>query len=286
MSTFPEAFRAFGEPEAGQPVVGEPAVGEPTFGQPASQATPAQPTPAQPAVAEFEFSNFEVVSNQAAAQELERSRVLGYSAGFAAGSADAAAKYERLEAELTQQVAAERAAAQEKLSTAMTALNAAIRAAAEREAPVVDLLGRSLLERALELAEHVVTLASGEPSADFAGASMGAAAAARRALEAAPRASQITLRVHPADAAELRSCLPAVAAQLVDTNCEVELISDDSLTRGSALAQYPGGFVDATLEAAFVRMRAALLERTALLERGATGAVDNDTVSNSTGAAA
>lgn len=170
----------------------------------------------------------------------------GYAAGYAAGwSQGAQAAAEKAEVALAAELErsrAERAAAEQRSQVAVAALAAAAAQLDAREAPVLADLTDAVARVALELATAVLGVEV------LTGA--GARAALQRALAAAPEGA-VAVHLHPADIVEVS----------VETSVpgRVQLVPDPTLRRGDALATYPGGSVDARLEDALERGRAALL---------------------------
>ncbi|WP_299036284.1 FliH/SctL family protein [uncultured Pseudokineococcus sp.] len=177
----------------------------------------------------------------------EGGRPAGYAAGYAAGWAQgAAAAAERAQAVLDAETARRAEEEARQRASAQLALTAVLRAAADleaRDAPALAQLTDALARTGLELATAVV------------GAEVrtgaGARAALLRALAPCPPTGRVSVHLHPADLVEVRRAGEVPAG--------VELVADPSLGRGDALAEHPGGSVDARLEQALERAADALL---------------------------
>lgn len=178
-----------------------------------------------------------------AARGADQARAAGHAAGYAAGLRGAAEETRQLRLRLQAEHDAALAAAREELRLAAAAVEAA---AAQLRASVV-LQARQLQDAAavaaLELAEAVLgrELEDGEASAQ---------AALLRALKATDTDPVHSVRLHPAD-------LALVDAEAAPAG--VRLVADASLNRGDAVAEYPDGYLDATLTGALARARQALL---------------------------
>lgn len=171
-------------------------------------------------------------------------RAQGYARGWAegrsAGEAQAAAEADRVAqlrelAETTRQ--REHAVAVQALESAAVELRARLaEACAAVEARVVD--------AALELAEAVVgreVVLATEPAGD----------AVRRVLSILPHdVRTFTLRLHPADAAELDTAVLEGYATVV--------VPDAGLARGDAVAETDAMVLDASVDAALARVREVL----------------------------
>lgn len=78
----------------------------------------------------------------------------------------------------------------------------------------------------------------------------------RSTLDWSVGAERLRVRLHPADRELVAS---ASVAQPLDANCEIEFLSDDSLTRGDCLVETPNGQTDARLEVVLQRISEELL---------------------------
>ncbi|MEJ5944056.1 FliH/SctL family protein [Pseudokineococcus basanitobsidens] len=174
-------------------------------------------------------------------------RAAGYAAGYAAGWATGAtAAAERAQAALEAELSRLRAERDRDHAQVRSALAALLGAAADleaREAPVVADCTDALARTGLDLAAAVV-------GAEVRGGA-GARAALLRALAPCPPTGALTVRLHPVDLVEVRS-----AGEVPE---RVTLVADPALGRGDAVAEHPGGSVDARLRTALDRARAALL---------------------------
>lgn len=174
-------------------------------------------------------------------------RPAGYAAGYAAGWAQgAAAAAERARSALDAEMARLGEDEARHRASAQLALAAVLRAAADlesRDAPALAELTDALARTGLELATAVV-------GAEVRGGA-GARAALLRALAPCPPTGRVTVHLHPADLVEVRRAGEVPAG--------VELVADPSLARGDAVAEHPGGSVDARLQQALERAADALL---------------------------
>jgi flagellar biosynthesis/type III secretory pathway protein FliH len=136
---------------------------------------------------------------------------------------------------------------EEGLATATETLAAAVRlrdrwlAGAERE----------LVELALVIARSVIAeAAERDPQL--------VVETARRALEAARRRRDVTLRASPQDVAALRAAEPRLAASLAIGH-GIVLLADPAVGRGGVVVETEAGTVDASLDAQLAGVRRALL---------------------------
>ncbi|AEE44813.1 FliH/SctL family protein [Cellulomonas fimi] len=177
-------------------------------------------------------------------------RAEGFAAGYAAGAREAArvAQEEAARARAAQE--ARRAAAQDALDRALAVLATAAAAAAARTVPVVHDVEARLHEAALDLATAVLGV-------ELADHGLGARAALARVLAHVDGTEPVTVRLHPADLAALPAAADAtgVAPTVPDG---VTLVADPTLAPGDAVADLPDGFLDARLDGAVARARAAL----------------------------
>lgn len=216
----------------------------------------------------FGSARLTVVEDDRVRETQERARVAGYAAGFAAGSRAAAGATQTLHARLESQARAAEAARLAEHAAALAVLSRASQAAAARVVPVLDDARGLLYTGALELSRAVVgvELADGERSAR---------AALVRALDVPHDVQVQTVRLHPADLAEVQAAEnarttaagPAAAAGAAAAETAspvlppldgVQLVADPSLSRGDAVSTFEGGFFDARIETAFTRALEAL----------------------------
>ena len=177
--------------------------------------------------------------------EHARARVRGYADGHAEGF-----RAGRADAEAAQQLAAAAQAEREAASTreaeaAVAALHTAARSLAARERELTSAAQEQVLRCAIELAELIIV-------GELSDAGSSAATAARRALEDADPAEIRTVRLHPDDLRTLQESGHDVAA--------FDLIPDDTLDRGDAVATLDHGHIDARIAGALDRARRALAE--------------------------
>ncbi|MEV4707746.1 FliH/SctL family protein [Actinoplanes sp. NPDC049316] len=176
-------------------------------------------------------------------------RTAGYAEGWAQGQRAAA-----MEAE----AAAERARAVEQahdqrraaaLAQAVNALGRAVTNLETQLMPTLHELQEAVLAHAFELAEAIVGRAMDDPEGR-------AAAALRRAMNAAPEQGDIVVSLHPDDFANLVG-----TATDADYNYEgrpVHLRPDPALRPGDAVAETGTTTVDASIAAAVARAKEAL----------------------------
>jgi flagellar assembly protein FliH len=179
----------------------------------------------------------------------QAARTTGYAEGWAQGQRAAA-----LEAE----AAAERARAVElahdqrraaALASAINALGRAVTNLETQMMPTLHELQEAVLAHAFELAEAIVGRAMDDPEGR-------AAAALRRAMNAAPEQGDILVSLHPDDFRNLVG-----TATDADYNYEgrpVHLRPEPALHPGDAVAETGTTTVDASIATAVARARAAL----------------------------
>lgn len=197
----------------------------------------------RPAVFPVVATSAQTVAHQdAKARGYTQGHSAGYAAGLQLASQETAAARARLDA-----VHAARMDALETVHAAeVAALQTAALALQARTLPVLADAEHALFRCAVDLAEALLgrELASGEASAR---------AALGRAYGQGAAEVPVSIRMNPADLAELggnRHGLPE----------SVALMGDPSLNRGDAEADYPHGLLDARLGTAVDRVRAVLLE--------------------------
>jgi flagellar assembly protein FliH len=158
----------------------------------------------------------------------------GYQAGFEEGRAAGLAAGL---AERDQIVAARRA----ELTQVLDGLDGAATALAERERQVTAELEAAATRLAFEIAEAVIgreVALAANPGID----------AVNRALALAPDAPEVTVRLHPDDAAGVEGW----------TGRAVTVVPDPAIERGGCLLDAGAARVDARISSALARVRAAL----------------------------
>jgi len=235
------------------------------------------PEGAAPAFARVSYPSVTLPGSDAAATRRShdaraeaRGHAAGYAAGLRAAELELAARRAVLEAEhsdLLHRLQAATVSAVEALATSARALDA-------RVAPVLDDAEEALVATAFELAEAVLgyelraseSVDDGSHGADATAtpdaavtpdldprAGRTARAAVARALAVTDPGDVVTVRLHPADLAQLDAATrDSVAADLA-------FVADASLARGDAEAERRVGQVDARLGTALDRARTALL---------------------------
>jgi flagellar assembly protein FliH len=179
----------------------------------------------------------------------QEARTTGYAEGWAQGQRAAA---------LAAEAAAERSRAVElahdqrraaALASAVNALGRAVTNLETQMMPTLHELQEAVLAHAFELAEAIVGRAMDDPEGR-------AAAALRRAMNAAPEQGDVVVSLHPDDFRNLVG-----TATDADYNYEgrpVHLRPDPALHPGDAVAETGTTTVDASIAAAVARARAAL----------------------------
>jgi flagellar assembly protein FliH len=174
----------------------------------------------------------------------DQARARGYAAGYAQGAREAerelAARRAQLDAELAG--AAERA--DTLLQHRIGAVESMLRALEARLEPVVESAQESLAVSAMELAEAILGV-------ELRDAGTSAKSIVSRVLSVVDATELTVVRVHPGE-------LPLLTG-LFGGHEAVQLVADDSLARGDAVAELPSGFVDARISTALDRARDALL---------------------------
>jgi flagellar assembly protein FliH len=179
----------------------------------------------------------------------QQARTTGYAEGWAQGQRAAAVQ---AEAAAERARAVEQAHDQRRAAALASAINALGRAVTNLETqlmPTLHELQEAVLAHAFELAEAIVGRAMDDPEGR-------AAAALRRAMNAAPEQGDIVVSLHPDDFRNLVG-----TATDADYNYEgrpVHLRPEPALHRGDAVAETGTTTVDATLDTAVARARAAL----------------------------
>jgi flagellar assembly protein FliH len=190
--------------------------------------------------AAFSSITFPALVSIGAEEEIERARVHGHAAGYAAGlraaAADAQTNAERARLERD----ALRADAATALRSALAALEAATTAVASSSELVLADADQALTAAAIELAESIIgrELSSDETSARVAVA---------RALTGVDPSMVVDVRLNPIDLAVLG------ASELASS--VVNLIADPGLDRGDAVVDVPSGRIDARISSALERAR-------------------------------
>lgn len=235
------------------------------------------PEGAAPAFARVSYPSVSLPGSDAAttrqahdARAEARGHAAGYAAGLRAAELELAARRAVLEAEhsdLLHRLQAATVSAVEALATSARALDA-------RVAPVLDDAEEALVATAFELAEAVLgyelraseSVDDGSHGADATAtpdatvtpdvdprAGRTARAAVARALAVTDPGDVVTVRLHPADLAQLD------AATRDSVAADIAFVADATLARGDAEAERRIGQVDARLGTALDRARTALL---------------------------
>ncbi len=175
-----------------------------------------------------------------------QSRVQGHAAGYASGLRAAAREAEARVKELNAETAAMLNERNAQIDSALAALETAARTLHNRAIPTIDQVQDVLVSSAIELAEAVL----GYELSDGPGS---ARAALARVFEHADPRTLLSVRMNPADIAELDA-----AGRQAGT----EIIADDAVARGDALGDFLDGYLDARIQTALARAKAVLLGET------------------------
>lgn len=168
----------------------------------------------------------------------------GYAAGYAEGLRRAAAV--QLSAERARESEHRRRLAEEKAVSrqAATALSRAAEQILAAALPLIEEVDEALVEAAIDLAEAVL-------QREVAGGHVTAADTLRRVLAAVPKEELVAVRLPPTAAAEA-----VTGAQTGLT--AVEMVADESLAPGDAVAVLRDGWLDARIAASLSRAKAVL----------------------------
>jgi len=180
----------------------------------------------------------------AAGRADDRAVVRGHAAGYAAGLRMAERDLAVRRAELEAEAAAVAEESRRRVESALAALDAAAARLDARVAPVLAEADRALAVAAFELATAILDR---EPVAT-------PAEALDRALALAGDWEPRRIRLHPADLVALGPAAPA----------GLELVADPVVAAGDAVVEFSDGELDARLDSALARARAALAEEVGL----------------------
>lgn len=194
------------------------------------------------------YSPLSLPQVQTAAQSRrdEQSAAKGHALGFAAGLRAAAAETAELRARVAREHDEALAEGRARVDAAVASLESAVRALRERAIPTLDSAEAAIIDAALGLAESIVGV-------ELAASDSAALAALARVTAHPDSGSAIGVRMHPDD----------IAAIPADVSAGIPLVGDRTLCRGDAVADFIDGFLDARIESAVTRMRAALREEDA-----------------------
>lgn len=200
----------------------------------------------------FARAQLPVVSDERTRDIRERARVSGYAEGWAQGSR-AAAQAARVAAERqAARIEQDLRAAQERLARAVEVLEHAARAAAARAEPVLEQARGTLLTQSVELAQALVGV-------ELSDGARSARSVITRALAVPDDVEVVTIRLNAADLAALDADLDSYGLAMPVPD-GVRLVADARLAPGDARSEYDGGFLDARIDAAAARARAALAD--------------------------
>jgi flagellar assembly protein FliH len=164
----------------------------------------------------------------------------GYASGLRAAEVETARRIAELEATHAELLRQEHA----RIDVAIEALDAAALALHNRIVPTVEQAQNVLAASAIDLAEAII----GNELQDGAGS---ARAALARALDNAGAQPIHAIRMNPVDVFQLDNANR--------TATMVEIIPDESIARGDAVADFSDGSLDARIRSALDRARAVLL---------------------------
>jgi flagellar assembly protein FliH len=177
------------------------------------------------------------------AQSRAHGHATGYASGLRAAEVETARQRAELEAASAENLRRERA----RIDVAIEALDAAALALHNRTVPTIEQSQNVLAASALELAEAIIgyELQDGQTSAR---------AALARALSHVGPQPILAIRMNPADAFQLDNANRTASM--------VDIIPDDAIARGDAVAEFSDGSLDARIQSALLRARSALLGET------------------------
>jgi flagellar assembly protein FliH len=194
-----------------------------------------------PAFARLTFPSLGVAEPS---EDLDRARIRGHAAGYAAGLRTAAAESAALELSMI----AEREQRDVETRTAVSSALSALRFATEQVAAIARPL---LAEADSALAAAAIDLAEAIIGRELDDTESSAKTAVRRAMSVVAVDDVLGVRLHPDD-------LAVISADSAETP-GLQLIADASLNRGDAVLEVPDGSVDARISTALARARAVLL---------------------------
>lgn len=178
--------------------------------------------------------------------EADRARTRGYADGYAEGRRIALEQAQVEQAEHALRMQEMQAAFAERAQAALDAVRSARSALDQRVADVSAVDADRIEHLAVELASAIVGAELSDPARS-------AGHALRRALDAMPLDRWTRVSFSSRDADTLRADAAATA-----TIGGVELVSSDAVDDGGSIVEIDDGAVDARIDAAFARVRAAL----------------------------
>jgi len=183
---------------------------------------------------------------QARKEAAEQGYADGKREGFEAGRLEGLEMMSQQQAEYAEKDARERVMRKERLSDLLVSVEHAIAAALDYQAPAVTELQEVVSGLSAEIAAALVGhhLAVGDCTARDA---------VMRALALVPRRAQVTLRLNPADLAEVN----AITADITQWTV-AQVIGDPDVARGDAVAIADNLEVEASLSDALARVKGAL----------------------------
>lgn len=176
-----------------------------------------------------------------------QTRIQGHAAGYASGLRAAAREAEARLIELNTETAAMLSERNAQLDAALAALESAARELHARAIPTIEQVQDVLVASAIDLAEAILGY-------ELNDAPVSAKAALARVIGHADPRMLLTVRMNSHDIAELDAAGREASS--------VEIVADDTIARGDAVGDFTDGYLDARIQTALARARAALLGET------------------------
>lgn len=186
-------------------------------------------------------------SGAAVRQERQRGYTEGHTAGYTAGMRRATEEAVRLQLLQDSEHAALLAELRAANAAKIAALTVCTEAVAATATPVLADVEQTLFDAALELAQAIL----GQELND---AGTSSRAALTRALAGGGDVPPLRVRMNPRDVVALQSQPDGLAAGGID------IVSDPAMAPGDAVADFPDGFLDASIASALERARQSLQE--------------------------
>jgi flagellar assembly protein FliH len=177
-------------------------------------------------------------------EDLDRARIRGHAAGYAAGLRIAAAEAEILAVAALAAQEKRDAASRATVLSALGALRLATEQVGEIRRVVLAEADSALAAAAIDLAETII-------GRELDDAENSAKTAVLRAMSVVAFDDVLGVRLHPEDLAVISADGAGVQG--------LHLVSDPSLDRGDAVLDVPDGIVDARISTALARARAVLV---------------------------
>ena len=181
------------------------------------------------------------VQERVEAQAKARGHAAGFTEGLRQARAEADAALARQQAEHQASLKHDQA----RTDRAIQTLNQATAALQARTVPVLDDVRNVLAHASIEIAQAILGYELGDVERS-------ARAALARAFAGDDPHAVHTVRLHPDDLGVLQA--------EVRERADVTFTADPTLSRGDAIAEYPDGFLDATIATALARATNTLLQ--------------------------